>query len=99
MPFVLHYVLSQSSKASFTNWPLLCQGASAEEEDTVQLGFEVQPTEEENILLLGFHCVLQPFQVQKYSACELFFQYYIYFTNLDWSQSQTLDPTEIPLCH
>lgn len=73
MLFVLHYVLSQFKKASFTIYPLQCQGASEEEEDTVQSGFEVQPTEEENILLLGFHWVLQPFQVQKYSACELLF--------------------------
>lgn len=57
------------SQASY----LWCQGASAEGEDTVHLGFEVQPTEEENIILLGFHCILQPFQVQKYSSYELFF--------------------------
>lgn len=72
VPFVLHYVLSQFWKASFTSQPLPCQGASAEGEEAVHSGFEVQPTEEENIILLGFHCILQPFQVQNHSACELF---------------------------
>lgn len=73
VPFVLHYVLSQFWEASFTNQPLPCQGASAEGEDAVLSGFEVQPTEEKNIILLGFHCILQAFQVQNHSACELFF--------------------------